>query len=1088
MTSNNYNPYNYPYQQSSAQQYSAYQTAPASNNASQSSRQYQPEATQSADYISYQAQSYGGQNNAYGGNQDSSWRAGNGYGGNQETTSRAAEVLRNMSNTSYTPNNTTATSPPGFTATNAASTSRYSGNTPHTQQAQSSQQPAYAQQSRPRSVKKTQHHPQGSSSARGLPSPAMEAGHPSQRAANAYQQQTQQSTSPTQPSYGQTVQAPVNTTRSAAMTAATQYDEYNRRQLPNPTSSVSESYTYGDTQAIASAAQPTANSEAYNQSAITVDPMAVYDPWPQYQRNQEALRAQKAIEDAARAEDERLAGKGLEEEQRKVGERNRQEGQNRARQEQMDQGKQKGRKSHSSNSADADTANSAQDAPMSGEMEEQIRALMAKMREFNSKDPALLARIWEEERRAKAPTIQGNPALQATPAIAQTNVAAANQSRKATIKEAPVPKTAISTAVPVEAPAPAAPLRHPGGNTIWPPEKKSQLATAASAYLNAQNPARPLESGELLRMLDGNPSYIELCEQLELMGLKLDRAAFAKNLLNAVPDVNSASRARTSQGLTTGAVNGTTSQRASVAPPAVMKRGLGAPATPASGYASPPTPPYPAFSKDNAPKPGPVAEKVPIKPELKVPANKEEAARKRTFDDLIDLTQMPDDEDFEPPPKKMNTGPMYSIASPGPVVHDTMDMDGSSSANFRFPARGAPHAVQELRPPQANELRYTTIVEPLDRKKALRRNNYNIKTIARDVLLACGRHPDTRQLNQHLELLKTTLPQITNDADLSTLRWDLIDPGEPPPGYFKDSVEALAEDADDEEDSEEESRELTRRSSTQGGYCEGTGHNKTQALLEATNPFKQKRRGRPPRHSLPADLTASTINRPKPTPMSASAPRPTATAANIGYAAFRSATEYDTDGKPLPKKKGRPVGWRKHIHGSAAAQAHTPANKPTAPLRFVPAQPSTLRHVKTGPNESIRIDSRSPSVPDKAQRYQSYKCEWHNCKAELHNLETLKKHVHKVHRKENVDAVLECHWADCAIRVASHDAMTNMRIERHEPRSFHSAMEWQEHLEQTHFSPLSWQLGDGPASGLSGEWNESCTFTYADVDRLSRSE
>jgi hypothetical protein len=67
MASNNYGHYNYPYQQSSAQQYSGYQTAPAPNNAAQPSRQYQqpPTSQASGDCMSYQRTAYGAQGNAY---------------------------------------------------------------------------------------------------------------------------------------------------------------------------------------------------------------------------------------------------------------------------------------------------------------------------------------------------------------------------------------------------------------------------------------------------------------------------------------------------------------------------------------------------------------------------------------------------------------------------------------------------------------------------------------------------------------------------------------------------------------------------------------------------------------------------------------------------------------------------------------------------------------------------------------------------------------------------------------------------------------------------------------------------------------
>lgn len=200
--------------------------------------------------------------------------------------------------------------------------------------------------------------------------------------------------------------------------------------------------------------------------------------------------------------------------------------------------------------------------------------------------------------------------------------------------------------------------------------------------------------------------------------------------------------------------------------------------------------------------------------------------------------------------------------------------------------------------------------------------------------------------------------------------------------------------------------------------------------------------------------------------MSASAPRPSADAASVGYSAFRSATAYGPDGKPLPKKKGRPVGWRKAIHGSSAAQSRTGANGQTG--KFEPQQPSGLHNVNTGGEEPIRIDSRSPSVANRTTQYQSFKCKWQNCKVDLHNLETLKKHVFKVHRKETLRNTLECLWDECGREVTSFDPMTNTSLERHTPHAFEFESVWRDHIQQNHFDPLAWEQGDGPAGGLSG--------------------
>ncbi|MGP4763546.1 hypothetical protein ACTXP8_27645, partial [Klebsiella pneumoniae] len=65
---------------------------------------------------------------------------------------------------------------------------------------------------------------------------------------------------------------------------------------------------------------------------------------------------------------------------------------------------------------------------------------------------------------------------------------------------------------------------------------------------------------------------------------------------------------------------------------------------------------------------------------------------------------------------------------------DYMDVDEGPAANFPVQARATPQPV--VHPPappapHARDLRHTDLVEPINRKKALRRNTYNIKTIAR---------------------------------------------------------------------------------------------------------------------------------------------------------------------------------------------------------------------------------------------------------------------------------------------------------------------------------------------------------------------
>ena len=148
-------------------------------------------------------------------------------------------------------------------------------------------------------------------------------------------------------------------------------------------------------------------------------------------------------------------------------------------------------------------------------------------------------------------------------------------------------------------------------------------------------------------------------------------------------------------------------------------------------------------------------------------------------------------------------------------------------------------------------------------------------------------------------------------------------------------------------------------------------------------------------------------------------------------------------------------GWRKSIHESAAAQL----------------RPATNGNIVPRDQGPITISSQSPTPGgiNHDLRYQAFRCKWQNCKAELHNLETLKKHVHKVHHKESPQGTLECLWGTCRREATNADAATDTTVRQHLPHSFQDEVKWREHLEIRHFGPLSWELGDGPASGLSGK-------------------
>ncbi|KAH6605045.1 stage v sporulation k [Trichoderma cornu-damae] len=77
--------------------------------------------------------------------------------------------------------------------------------------------------------------------------------------------------------------------------------------------------------------------------------------------------------------------------------------------------------------------------------------------------------------------------------------------------------------------------------------------------------------------------------------------------------------------------------------------------------------------------------------------------------------------------------------------------------------------------------------------------------------------------------------------------------------------------------------------------------------------------------------------------------------------------------------------------------------------------------------------------------FAAFLCEWKGCKAELHNLDTLRRHVSKVHCRKTPFA---CQWGKCA-QIASFAV-------------FPDAQSLRAHVEKAHLVPFSWHVGDGP--------------------------
>lgn len=841
------------------------------------------------------------------------------------------------------------------------------------------------------------------------------------------------------------------------------------------------------------------------------------------------------------------------------------------------------------------------------ELEKQMREMFKKMREFNTMNPDMLSRLWQEERdahlagRARSETniasesaqpqdtptsistqskpkkakAGGDTSVTKTGSKKKKDVVKPDQTNKVAAQQTPVIQSSASQqnhmapqASSLQQAQTQAPTTQttPGNasatskGTIWPADKKASLAAAAAEILVTSNPGKVVSSKDISAMLDQNPSYVELCEQLQGKGFVVDRSKFAKALLSAVPDINRPTpKSNTTAGSSQAAAGGgaptaprqTNASLVKNAEARLMqgesivgipkvgspkqkashKRETTTPAQPSPSITTPASSTIPASAEGisgainlegfdalkSFVEKGPTGNASTGTGKIKAsksngkhrpsiqPAplpTKEGQARKRTFADLVDLTALssedeeiasmqqakrqeveleapipPMGDDDEPvqlptPPNTVENVPVIPVvrgprppesqpaaARPAapistqlvqPHVATVATVSQSSSALVARLTQTQllsqrpvvqqpvlPHSQPVLPRTHQSSVR---MVQPLDRYKAIRRSSYNPKTIARDVLLACGRHPDMRHLNAHLEILKQVFKEIDNNADLGTLRWDIADPGGPAPGSGAEVPKAdMYNDADDEGDSDDDSvvgggggqRVAVRQTIGADGTTQFE-------VIGSQNPVRSKSAaarfpGRPRR--------SDGVHQAAGTPRQAAGPAPGgATPSGSGYAALRAqlGPQVDENGQPI-KKKGRPVGWRKWMMKDGGNYGSSPASGPS------------------GTKKALKPTSPEPE-------YQVYKCEWKDCGAELHNLATLRKHLYKLHGKPDTALQYKCMWSDCGKVVEEVNGRITTRITR---PSFWFEDGWKQHVGKAHLEPIAWRLGDGPTSGVS---------------------
>ena len=195
---------------------------------------------------------------------------------------------------------------------------------------------------------------------------------------------------------------------------------------------------------------------------------------------------------------------------------------------------------------------------------------------------------------------------------------------------------------------------------------------------------------------------------------------------------------------------------------------------------------------------------------------KREMALKQDFNDIVDLTKDLSDDDHSPDQQSAEALAESVSYADGHVRSrdNTLARDKTPSRDYSLPLPSSQHQdsdsqdndvlradsshrsgaemttttkhpavdLSRFKAPMASSyarrdtVRSADIITPIDKGKALRRSHYNMMTVARDVLIATGKHPHEEMLNYHLESLEKNFRHVKKDSELSTFRWDLVDP------------------------------------------------------------------------------------------------------------------------------------------------------------------------------------------------------------------------------------------------------------------------------------------------------------------------
>ncbi|KAF3217198.1 hypothetical protein TWF106_008036 [Orbilia oligospora] len=760
-------------------------------------------------------------------------------------------------------------------------------------------------------------------------------------------------------------------------------------------------------------------------------------------------------------------------------------------------------------------------------MEQHMREMVEKMREYQSKDPTAFQQVWENVKRGNPPAAGGKGAasissmgLKGTPGIDSPRQVVANLAKPPAAKQ-PAP-VAIGKQNP-----PLGNAASQAQRTVWPSSQKIALSQTVSTFLSSSN--QSCSESYVMSLLDYGPTFTELCQKLENHGYRFERNDLAQELLKttesvdpskaastASPAISAAppssdvpSRAMTPQSMKSFNPRNIKDSITNLIPqdhhhdhsqnfvaPSLIYREVSYPThfgQPESNVrsdepAAPPTPfpmPIPdthTIVEKPAQEPGKKRVSLAKKPQksssskvLRTPHPQAPQALQTAHPGSESQAPVAPQPSFSPAPREepMPDASPLTITITQPISRYENLIQAATPRNSLVQPQGhddnsALEKLQskleaqmsrlkrleepvELLPPPTSVPAQSTPQPPppppppsrkpawprapiWDRKDALRRNTYDPRTIVHDVLQATGRHPQYEGLNSGLAILKRLHPDVFDSmTDLAAIPWDIYDPPPAPlPGEERKPKKSIV-----------------------------LGEEETRGRKREPVPFKGIPRTEPI-PSIPALMPEGKVRgkrgRPRGsrgTPRSARGGRGGATA---GGPLETSNTATNSAGDPSTAANAHQYGTVTRVNINTLRNGGSASS----------SRGDSGRKRKYG-------DSPDPHYPGDGgggtwggssfQTLPAFKCQWEKCNQELQNLETLRKHLVKKHKAENIQGVLPCCWGDCGTLVAVGllDSKTGKQIFEQRRRRLHfgSAIAWDSHVLGEHLKVVRDELGDG---------------------------